>query len=202
MPRLIFIPALVVLALLTACGDDEVVDPTPVPASPTTGPGATTVPPVDGTVDPLGFGGTDPVTIKSNPDPISGVAILRDVRVGAHPEQGGWDRIVFEFQDVLPEGTIQYVDGPVVSCGSGLPVQLQGGARLQVKFTPADAHNQMGQSTIPNRIIGGPGNAILESKLSCDFEAHTEWGIGVTGKQRFKVTRLTNPTRLVIDIKW
>jgi hypothetical protein len=46
-------------------------------------------PPVDGTVAPQNAGDTVPVTIKSNPDPIPGVATLRDVRVGARSRVAG-----------------------------------------------------------------------------------------------------------------
>jgi hypothetical protein len=167
-------------------------------ASPTSiGGGA---PPVDGTVAPQNAGDTAPVTIKSNPDPISGVATLRDVRVGAHPEQGGWDRIVFEFADVRPEGTVQYVSS-AVQCGSGDPVSLDGEAMLEVTFEATNAHTDAGQSTLKSRQITGPGNIILESTQTCDFEAQVAWAIGLKSQKNFKVTLLSNPTRVVIDIK-
>ena len=140
------------------------------------------------------------MTIKSNPDPISGAALLRAVRVGAHPELGGWDRIVFEFADVLPAGEIKYVDS-TSQCGSGAPVSIPGAAAiLEVTFQPANAHTEAGQATTPRQITG-PGGVIVQSQMHCDFEAHVNWAIGVKAKQRFKVTRLSSPTRLVIDIK-
>jgi hypothetical protein len=128
------------------------------------------------------------------------VGVLRDVRVGAHPEQGGWDRIVFEFADVLPPGEVKYVPS-VVQCGSGNPVRLPGSAILQVSFTGADAHNEAGQPTVSRRQISGPGNVILESQQICDFEAEVAWAIGLKAQQRFKVTLLQNPTRVVVDVK-
>ncbi len=160
----------------------------------------TNFPPIEGTIDPLGFGDTIPVTIKSNPDPITGAALLRAVRVGAHPEQGGWDRIVFEFADTLPAGEIKYVDS-ASQCGSGAPVSIPGAtAILEVTFQPANAHTDAGQATTP-RQIAGPGGVILQAQSICDFEANVGWAVGVKSKQRFKVTRLSSPTRLVIDIK-
>ena len=176
------------------------------PAGVTATPSASTAtpqanfPPIEGTIDPLGFGDTAPVTIKSNPDPITAAALLWAVRVGAHPEQGGWDRIVFEFADVLPAGEVRYVDA-ASQCGSGAPVSIPGApAILQVSFQPANAHTDAGQPTTP-RQIDGPGNVIVQSQMNCDFEAHVDWAVGVKAKQRFKVFRLANPTRLVIDIK-
>ena len=216
-----FALALLTSTLLVACSGDDTPDSTPTAAPSATAPAATATrpaptatvaptrpaatptsqAPVDGTVDPLGFGGVEPVTIKSNPDPISGAALLRDVRVGSHPEQGGWDRIVFEFADVRPPGEVRYVQ-QASQCGSGFPVVLPGTAMLLVAFQSANAHTDAGQPTVANREINGPGGVILQSRQICDFEAHVDWAIGLRSQQRFKVTLLTNPTRVVIDIKW
>jgi hypothetical protein len=182
---------------------------TPAPAtSPTAsgGPTATpvpsgTVPPTDGTVAPQNAGSTDDFTIKSNPDPVSGQATLEDVRVGAHPESGGWDRIVFEFKDVRPAGIVEYVDS-ASGCGSGIPVQLPGSAILHVRFADTNAHDEQGNLTIDSTEVNGPGNSILKAVENCDFEAVVEWSIGVSGMKNFKVTLLDNPTRVVIDVKW
>jgi hypothetical protein len=155
---------------------------------------------VDGTVAPQNFGSTDPVTIKSNPDPLRGSALLRDVRIGVHPEEGGWDRIVFEFAGDLPPGRVEYVQD-VSACGSGMPVPLRGAAILAVRFDQTAAHTEAGQPTIARNMIPGPGETILEARQTCDFEGHVEWALGVKGRQRFKVTLLDNPRRVAIDIK-
>ncbi len=214
------LPLLLSLSLVACSGDSEDVDPTPTPqqtaaartptavttppaaGSPATSPTSvgTSAPPVDGTVAPQNAGDTVPVTIKANPDPAPKVGVLTDVRVGAHPEQGGWDRIVFEFADIRPPGEVKYVPS-AVQCGSGETQQLPGAAVLQVAFTTAQAHTDAGQSTIKTREITGPGNAILKSVQICDFEAHVTWAIGLKAQQRFKVTLLSNPTRVVIDVK-
>lgn len=149
-----------------------------------------------------GFGGTDQVTVKSNPDPLpsgSGV-LLRDVRLGVHPEAGGWDRIVFEFEENLPPGTIAYVR-LASACGSGMPVTVAGDAILLVRFDQTAAHTDAGQPTIARRQIPGPGETILEARQVCDFEGVVEWAIGVKGRQRFTVTLLDAPRRVVIDVK-
>ncbi len=185
--------ALLAAALLTwSCGDYA---PAPSPTNPPGG----AFPRVDGTVDPLGFGGTEPVTIKPNPDPPVQAITLTDVRIGAHPEEGGWDRIVFQFDRDLPQGEISYVQS-VFSCGPGELVAIQGQAILAVRFL-AQAHNDQGMSTIKARELKGPGGAIIEARMYCDFEGHLNWAIGLDSRSRFKVTRLSNPTRLVIDIK-
>ncbi len=231
MTTLLVIPLLVIFAV--ACsGDDDSTDgtPTSIPtivaptesataaasatsqAAPTDTPAATTTaepttPPTDGTVFPENAGSTDPFTMKSNPDPSTDTYTLDDVRVGAHPESGGWDRIVFEFKDVggvsgaHPGGTVEYVD-EAAQCGSGAPVEVLGDAILAVRFDQTQAHDDAGNSTIEDVTVDGPGNSILEAASYCDFEGVVQWAIGVPGKQNFKVTYLENPSRIVIDVKW
>ena len=176
--------------------------PTGTPARPaTTTPGPTAFPPIDGTIPAQGFGGTEPVEIKSNPDPLTGTATLTAVRIGAHPEQGGWDRFVFEFRGGLPPGLVEYSTRPATQCGSGMAVAVGGQARMFVRFTQTQAHTDAGQPTLPQRELRGPGGAIIEAKQTCDFEGVVEWVIGVDEAARFNVRNLSAPDRVVIDIK-
>jgi hypothetical protein len=212
------LPLCLALSLL-ACSSSDDADPTPTPQAPTatrpasaaTPPAAaspaasptsigTNAPPVDGTVAPRNAGDGGPVTIKATPGPASKIGVLDDVRVGAHPEEGGWDRIVFEFSDILPPGEVKYVQS-ATQCGSGETEKLAGTAVLQVGFTGTQAHTDAGQSTLTSRQITGPGNVILESHQICDFEGHVTWALGLKSQQRFKVTLLQDPSRVVIDIK-
>ena len=201
------------LVLAVACGDDDDDDPTATPTQPastattatTTTPAsptsaATAAPTTDGTVAPQNPGGTDPVTTKPVPDPLTTVPLLQDVRMGVHPENGGWERIVFEFEGGLPPAEVEYVDS-VSACGSGNAVELEGEAILSVTFQGAAAHTDAGQRTFAEQELEGPGTTITETKEHCDFEALLAWAVGLTGEQNFKVTTLPNPPRLVIDIK-
>ncbi len=156
---------------------------------------------VDGTVAPQNPGSTEPVTVKANPDPPGRQALLTDVRVGSHPEEGGWDRIVFQFRDVRPPGVVAYTSA-VAACGSGQPVRVAGQSLIAVRFTGVDAHTQAGQLSIPSTTLAGPGGAIVEARQFCDFEGHVDWAIGITGVKRYKVTLLEAPARVVIDVKW
>jgi hypothetical protein len=164
---------------------------------PTAAPGLTRTPspPAEPTIDPRTAGTAD---VELAGDPFGGV--LKDVRIGLHPELGGWDRIVFEFDNALPSVEIGYVSS-VISCGPGLPVPVQGQAILAVRFEPGAAHNEQGQLTVPSTTVPGQGGVILEAKEYCDFEAVLQWAIGTKAKQPFKVTALNSPPRLVIDIK-
>ncbi len=197
-------------AAFVACnGDDKSAQPTPAAATTTSAAATTTkragasaaATPADGTVDPLGGGQTTPWTVKPPKEPVTGVVIVKDLRMGVHPELGGWERIVFEFSgDAWPPGTVQYV-GKAVSCGSGQAVTgLKGSTILEVAFTSAQAHDNAGKATIPATITG-PGKTVVNGIQSCDFEGHVTWDFGLTGKQNFKVSTLPNPPRVVIDVK-
>ncbi len=207
--------ALPLVLAAVACGDDDDDDPTATatveghgtstapatsPTTPPTAPATSTPPPADGTIDPLNPGATDPVTTKPLPDPPTTVPLLQDVRMGVHPENGGWERIVFEFDGGLPPAEVEYVPS-VSECGSGNAVALEGEAVLSVAFRGAAQHTDAGQPTFDQQAVPGPGDTILEAQQTCDFEAELGWAMGVKGEQNFKVTTLENPPRLVIDVK-
>jgi hypothetical protein len=147
--------------------------------------------------NPQGFS-TQPIVVNgsaSGPNQ----AVLTDVRVGAHPSEG-FDRIVFEYAGVLPDTTrIQY-EGSAIACGSGNTVPVAGSGTLVVHMTAARAHNDMGQVTVPDLDIGGTGVAIREAVQTCDFEGVVDWAVGTDGTRAFRVTVLTNPSRIVIDV--
>ena len=145
-------------------------------------------------------GVTTPFSVGADPSPPRGIALLQAWRVGAHPEAGGWDRIVFEFKDGRPAVEVGYVTR-ATTCGKGDDVTLPGTAILSVKLRQTQAHTDAGASTLPSREITGPGNAILKSSLICDFEGEVEVAMGIKTKQPYKMTELQNPSRVVIDVK-
>jgi len=171
------------------------------PSSTTTTPGTTTPPPAEGTIDPLNPGQTGDWQVKANPDPPAETAILVEVRVGVHPEEGGWERIVFEFDGTqLPPAVVGYVSDPA-QCGSGQPIDIEGEMVLGVLLRDTQAHDDNGQVTVNVLEFDGPGNTIIEGVQGCDFEGHVDWFLGLKGEQNFKIVTLQNPTRLVVDIK-
>ncbi|HLF72560.1 MAG TPA: hypothetical protein VI759_10455 [Dehalococcoidia bacterium] len=123
-------------------------------------------------------------------------AILSDIYVEGHPGEG-FDRIVIEFEGAFPDGTVEYIDA-ASACGSGLPVALDGEAILAIRMQPAQAHED-GVPTVPVS-VPGTGFEILEAEQTCDFEGVVVWVIGVDELKGFRVTVLTGPSRLVIDI--
>jgi hypothetical protein len=179
----------VALFLTTACGREA---PPPVaptaPASP--GPGAP--------AEEAPFEGTAGVVDVPRPE-IERPVTVRDVRVGRH---GAFDRFVVELEgDRVPGYHVEHVDRPVHECGSGLPRELAGQGWLEVRLRPARAHDDRGGSTLANRDrrVGLP--VLLELAQTCDFEGTTTWVLGLAAANRYRVLELTNPARLVVDVR-
>lgn len=156
------------------------------------------------------IGDSLPATAMSGPEPGPGrtraqstrsdaeTALLRAVRAG---RQSGADRLVFEFEGSgLPEWSVEYVDRPLRDCGSGDAVPVAGDAWLQVGFIGAQAHTEAGEPTSGPRRRAIDQDVVLELLRTCDFEGHVSWVAGVASPNRFTVTALTNPSRLVIDV--
>lgn len=133
--------------------------------------------------------------VRSVPRPVT----LRDVRVGVNQ---GFDRVVLEFLGSgVPGYRVEYVDKPVHACGSGDPVPVAGDAWLAITLRGTQAHNDQGQATVQQgeRRLQMP--IIKELEFICDFEGVVELVLGVSRPNRYRITELQNPTRLIIDIQ-
>jgi hypothetical protein len=124
------------------------------------------------------------------------IATLDDVQVTTQP---CLDRVTFSFTgDTLPGYDVRY-EQSWTECGSGAPVYTQGPGQLVITFTPANAHDDAGQSTIGARSFTPSYPAIKEARLTCDFEAVVSWALG-TEVRFFTVTTLQSPARIVVDV--
>ena len=198
------VACLSLVALAGACGDsDDAGDgdgTTSSTSSSTSSTSSTST--TDGT-SPSTPGGLDgaSTTPVSVPYPQIETAQLTDVTVGTHE---GYDRVVFTFDGELPGYDIGYLDGPVTQDGSGDPVEVGGTHAISVRMSPASGALLDGESFEmtydgPDR-IEGPGNPVVEVVRAGDFEAQLTWAIGVDGEQPFKVSTLSAPTRIVVDV--
>jgi hypothetical protein len=142
-------------------------------------------------------GWTAKIVEKRKPDlpPVT----LRKIRAGRH---ASFDRVVFEFAGgVVPGYHIEYVDRPVRQCGSGETVKVAGDGWLSVRLTPAQAHTDAGRPTINYRERRLRFPVLKELQSTCDFEGEVEWVLGVSSPNRYRVMELSDPARLVVDIK-
>lgn len=177
--------AIAMAALLSACGDDT-------PSEPST----TTAPAPTATETTSDFS-TDEVSEESE---LFGQLIK--VRVGNHP---GYDRVVFEFAKDVPGYTIKYVDLPVLEDGSGEPIDLPGAeTAAQIVFTPASGFDmEAGEETYTGpKTVSSDETVEMTGVVSAgDFEAVLSWAVGLRHEVPFKVTKLENPARLIVDFK-
>src|SRR5881628_3348474 len=127
--------------------------------------------------------------------------VLQHVEAGTETSPG-YDRVVFEFTgDSVPGYRVEYATKPVQRCGSGDPVTVAGMGRLIVRFEPAQAHDERG-SLAPaqrHRVPGLP--AVRELTLICDFEGQVAWVLGIAAPSEYRVSELTGPARLVLDVR-
>lgn len=173
-------------------------------ASPTTDPGAgqhrAGVDPEGGQASPTPkekppFEGTIGIVEKARR---GSVAKLGDVRAARHE---GYDRVVFEFDGAVPGYHFEYIDTPVRACGSGDVVPVAGEGWLQVRLTPARAHDASGKPS------AGPAERapelpnLLELQRTCDFEAVTTYVLGLEAPTPYRVLALDEPPRLVVDVQ-
>jgi hypothetical protein len=123
--------------------------------------------------------------------------LLREVRAAAHE---GYDRVVFEFAAGVPGYHLEYIDSPVRACGSGDVVSSPGDAWLEVRLTPANAHDEQGKPTMAfaAQTLGLPN--LLRVERTCDFEAMTTYVLSVRSPLAYRVLTLSDPPRIVVDV--
>lgn len=184
---------LLIMALLAGCTDsrEDVADREPTGRTPAPAETAAEEPAPTSSEDDRWT--TDPVEKAGNE-----VTTLEAVRHAAHE---GYDRIVFEFDGPLPGYKVSYATPPVHQCGSGENVVVQGDAVIKVNMYPANAHTEAGQPTVATRDYLLSGRNVKQFKLICDFEAVVEWVVGVSVRAEYRVLELSDPVRLVVDVR-
>jgi hypothetical protein len=124
-------------------------------------------------------------------------AFVDAVRTGTHT---GYDRLTIEFKNGQP-GSIELRPQAGTSfkrAPSDQSVKLAGKAGLLVIIHTADAHAAYSGST-DFKTPQYPG--LLEARELEDFEGYVQWGLGLAKPACYRAVILTNPTRLVIDIR-
>jgi hypothetical protein len=132
-------------------------------------------------------------------------ALLERVSVGRHE---GYDRVVFQFKDVLPGYRVEYVKPPLRQDGSGNVIKVSGEVFVHVRMELAsgfDLSKNEGELVYkgPRRIGGKQAgtSVIVEAVQISDFEAVLSWAIGLSDRVDFRVTTLDDPARLVVDFR-
>jgi hypothetical protein len=133
----------------------------------------------------------------TNPN-LEGQPAIVGLRVSEHRR---FDRVVIDVDGRRPSYRVRYV-ARLTYDGSGEPVPLKGRKKLVVRLEPARAHGPKG-----GNLYGGPrlqqydfpmlrGVAFLG-----DFEGVVSFGLTARARSGYRVFTLTDPSRLVIDLK-
>jgi hypothetical protein len=136
---------------------------------------------------------TDPVErsrqARSAPELVSVRAVERE----------GYDRVLFTFRGSAPGYQVRYV--PEVADQAGRPLALPGRAFLAVTFEPARAHDPGGTATVSTATLT-PGSPVLRQvRFAGDFEGRVSFGLGLAGRDGFRVSELRDPIRVAVDVR-
>src|SRR3954454_24798532 len=95
--------------------------------------------------------------------------------------------------------TVPATSGASARTGSGDVVALKGKKRLQPVFPSARAHLASGGALLADTTTPLCPN-LRQVKLAGDFEGVVTFGFGLKRKTGFRVFRLSDPTRVVVDV--
>lgn len=132
------------------------------------------------------------VTHKVQPSPR-----VVNLRVGEHPT---YDRVVIDFAGKFPGYDVRYVKELRYE-GSGEQVPLNGRRFIEIKLTPAVAHDSNG-----NSVYAGPQlekyqlPTLRGAAFLGDYEGYVSFGLALGHLDTFRVLEVGNPNRLVIDL--
>ena len=206
--------ALALSGSLAACGDDGT-DELASSASTST-PSASPVPTLSPTAAPEPSGTPTAATAAPTPDeggdfpaspalseqePSGGPLSVIAVRVAP---QEGYDRVVFELAGTNPGQAgwrVEYVDQATAQ-GSGKPVELDGEAALSVVITGTGYPMDTGQEEVSDDPALPGGLAVVQDvDLGGVYEGQYQAYLGTSGEQPFRVFRLGDPERVVVDVR-
>ena len=145
--------------------------------------------------------GTGLIGVVQSADAAARTAQVTNLRTGGH---SGFDRVVIDYKGKKPAVKLSLVNS-LYSCGKGDRLTIPGDRILKIDLTPAQAHNQRGQNVYsgPGRLSTSTVNltTIKSVRMACDFEGHVTWGVGVKTLKSYSVSHLSDPKRIVIDLK-
>lgn len=124
-------------------------------------------------------------------------AVVTGVRFAGH---GTYDRLVIDLKGKVPGYSVEWTD-QFVEDGSGKPMDVSGGAYLQVTLMPANAHDAKGRLTWSGGPVFATGLLNLTDVVRTgDFEGRVGIGLVLARKAAFRVKEQGGPSRLIIDV--
>lgn len=129
-------------------------------------------------------------------------ANITDVRVGEHAD---YDRVVFEFEQGLPEITLDRATPPFTHDASGMPIDVDGSSFLRLTMRGGTKQTEAGESSYTGPTEFTPGyDTLVHLVEGGDFEAQSTWYFGLDSEACVRVMQLDgegDSPRLVIDLE-
>lgn len=215
----VVLTALALSGSLAACGDDgaDELSPSSATSTPSASPVPTPSPtagtPSGATAGPTATGPSTAAAEDDAPTDFPATPALSEQAPSGGPlsvvavraaRQDGYDRVVFELAGREPGRAgwrVEYDDDPRAD-GSGDAVQLEGAAALSVVISGTGYPMDTGQQEV-ERDPALPGDlAVVEDvRLLGVFEGQYGAFVGTSGEQPFRVFRLGDPERVVVDVR-
>jgi len=114
-------------------------------------------------------------------------------------EQDGYDRFVLQFDSIVPTYSVKRQAKPTFTMGaSGQTVTLSGTAGVLVSV-----HSATGATTFtgPTDLLHPEYQVLKEARQTEDFEGYVSWGLGLSKPTCIRAFTLSDPARLVVDLK-
>ncbi|MEX2473403.1 MAG: hypothetical protein WEA34_14535 [Gemmatimonadota bacterium] len=146
-----------------------------------------------------------PSTVTAPPLPV-----LTALRAGTHPD---YERVTFKVAGAsegggataVPAGRpgykLEYVDRPLIACGSGDQIFPVGDGWLEIRLEPAAAHTEEGQPTLGPREVEVDGPLLQRIYRTCDFEGIVTHVLALGSPNEYRVFTLADPLRIVVDVR-
>ena len=83
---------------------------------------------------------------------------------------------------------------------SGFRIPIRGQAILEISFADARGRTLAGTDTAPNRTAFALPNVLTTVQSGDGFENVVSYGVGLAVRQPFRISTLSNPSRVVLDI--
>lgn len=201
--------ALLCLALsgsLAACTDDPAGTPvsSQTVAPGTVAPSPQTAPSPSADAEPTEVSAAAPFAADTSLDeqePTGGPLTVRAVRVA---RQSGYDRVVFELAGKVagaPGWRVEYVD-PATAQGSGKEVSVRGAFTLQVMISGTGYPMDTGVAEVKDDpAVPADADLVEQVVLGAVYEGQYESFIGTSRRAPFRVFRLADPARVVVDLR-
>ena len=133
-------------------------------------------------------------------------AVITDVRVGQHAD---FDRVVFEFAQGrsggppgIPAYALRVAQPPLTQTPSGLSMSVPGSTVLEVVLQGGTKLDEDFQPVYDGATRFDPNYPTLTALYEAgDFEAVSNWYIGLAKQPCLRVLTLDDPPRLVIDLQ-